>query len=251
MARLLFRSSLTSIVFVLSALAFAQAQSEDDSDVASEAATEQAAPAEDNSELVLEGVRVTGSPPLWRDAMQAFNVGDYKRAERKFRSYANDVGRAILLEPGTGTGTGSFVAAGLDGAPSVNRGPLATDRTDGGSRIATRRRGSNANVGLQAAARNYAIAHLWLGMSQIRQGELADAKRSLTTAIRYDDSLHDARMRLGLIGLLQDDLKQAERRLSQFESRCERQGCDGEDSLSVSYNTLAEAIETYKLIKPS
>ncbi len=230
-----------SLVLMTSASSPASAQTYQDD-------TEQAPRdiAEDSlSELVLDEVEIISGNPFWQRGIQAFNVGDYVRAQKHFTTFKNSLAPSVLLDPfTTGGANGLFFNAngflltnsGLEVNKNINRSGLPT-------RIG--RRPSNSEIGIQAARNGYSFASYWLGMAQVRQGNLAGAKRSMMEAIRYDKAFHDARMRVGLLNLLEDKPKLAKRRLHQIGGYCGGE-CTGSDKIGASYQRLKIAIEAYE-----
>ena len=202
--------------------------------------------------LVLEEVTVISGHYLWLKGAQAFAEGDYPEAEKHFTSLFNQIQPAVLLDPftaGGGFGTNFFNSSsffvpiiGFSTAKNLNSSGLPTRVGGVGQR-------SNKFIGVQGARLQFAFTSYWKGMAQIRQGDIESAKVSMMTAIRYNKSFHDARMRVGLINLLEGRPKLAKRRLTQLAGYCGGEPCRGEDKLSNAYTTLESAIDAYELAK--
>lgn len=194
----------------------------------------------------LPPVHVFGGPPKWKLGIEAFNAGEYKKAEQAFRSVRNQFGSVAV--------TASFdVSDVFNGNPitsSIARGsgtPLGSGRIGdvGPGRDRPASSLISTSIQLGNASESYALASYAVGVSLIKQGEYSEAKRFLSNAIGYDKRLYDARTRLGLIALLQDKPARADRQLRELQRWCQSYDCDGADELGRAVRTLRTAVETY------
>jgi len=213
-----------SLLFAVVSLSHGHTQSSDQSDDAT---------------LILPEIDVTSGPLDYRKGLRAFYDGDFVLAEKHFRRFRNQVeGGAVSIGP-LGSTNGQF--SGAEGTVGVvGRNLNAAGHP---TRILKRGRISNAQVGEQAQQYSYSVALYWVGMSQIRQGKYDDAEHVLTRALGYNKSLHDARLRRGLLRLLDGDRAGAQRDLEEFERWCSSLSCEENDELGLSYRTLKTALD--------
>lgn len=183
---------------------------------------------DDSSILVLPTQIVNAGPSSWSRGLQAYHAGNYAEAENEFRSSLN-----FYADTVSGTRFG-----GAEGIQELIR---AGTFSQTGSRINTNRRRSR---GVSTAERSLARSSYAVGAALIKQERYSDAKRYFSRAIGYDRYLHDARLRLGLIALAEDNLRGAERRLRQLNRFCRSLDCT-ESNLGHDINTLTDAIAVY------
>ena len=190
--------------------------------------------------IVITGNAVANS---WNKGLWAFQRGEYKLAELEFRSVNNAIrsvsldvaGRVNLFGSDTGVGVGNGVnplflgQIGLVTATESRRVRRRGPRTRGAS--------FQTNFEQEVSIASYAV-----GAALLKQEKYDEARRFFSSAVGNDKDNHDARMRLGLIALLQDDQKEARRRLRQLKNYCAALDCNGDNVLSVSVQTLERAI---------
>ena len=199
------------------------------------------------AERVLPEIIVRGGPAAWRRGLIAYYKGNYVEAERQFRSFRNALNQDLLdigdLNPGSSLAQGdrrTINAMLIFENPNV--------RISGSPRYVDRRARAAglAVVGVSNTENNFAQASYALGASLVKQGEFSEAKRYFSSALGRDRDLHDARLRLGLIALLEDNLPIAKRRLRELENYCQSYPCTGDSDLAISISTLRTAIEFYQ-----
>gem|GEM_PF-2280812 len=225
------------------------AQSPDETNASSE---ESDANAElSDFERVLPEVEVFGGPRLWRRGLEAYHNGDYPKAERLFKSYRNDLNGTLLdvnISANSSAGGGGVLetlnfnngtVVNNSGNSSAGLGPFSRIREN------ERKRNGRPQSGISLVEDSAAQASYAVGASLVQQGKYSEAKRFFSSAIGRDHTLHDARVRLGLIALLENDRRTAERRLGQLEGWCESTPCDGSGELAVAVQTLRHAISSY------
>ena len=202
-----------------------------------------------NFERVLPEVQVFGGPRSWRKGLEAYYSGDYPTAERHFKSFRNQLNSTLLdidfsdfeLDGGGGLGPRNFnnsvVFNSLSGRSQL--GAFSRIREN------ERQRERRPRAGISQLERNAAQASYAVGASLVQQGKYSQAKRFFSSAIGRDHTMHDARTRLGLIALIEDDRRTAGRRLGQLERWCDSTPCDGTGELAVAVQTLRNAISSY------
>ena len=85
------------------------------------------------------------------------------------------------------------------------------------------------------------------GLSEIKLGKISEAKKSLQQSLKHNEYNFDARMRLGLIYIQEDDFEGAAKQLEKLASlrkRCKIRKCDDMNYINDSAVTLARAITT-------
>lgn len=239
MARLeIYRAAATAGLMVIG-VCFVPAQAQTDSPA-------EAAPPALQTERLLPEVEIRGGPISWRKGLAAYNRGDYPEAERHFRSYRNQLGASILDINPNSVG-GGISTEGID---TVNFNPgLPVNRVSASSasriRENDRKRAGAPQVGVSVVEDSRARASYAVGASLLKQGKFIEARQYFASAVGQDHTLHDARLRLGMIALLENDRDEAARRLRQLENWCSSLTCDGTDELSTSVQTLRSAIELF------
>jgi tetratricopeptide (TPR) repeat protein len=208
--------------------------------------------------VVSEGTRNLGS----HDGMDAFFKGDFETAEieferefkslRRFQSarenaaidadlsadraaavgeFANSVG-ASVSSPGGAVQTPSTGAAANNTAISSN----FVNRRDEGRSILT-----DGEITYQ----DFAFTRYMTGLSEIKLGKYAEAKKSLKSSLYYDDSNYDARKRLGMLHILEDDFEGAAdhlEKLDKLRRKCNKKSCDDQDQIRDATRELAQQI---------
>ena len=206
-----------------------------------------APPETEQSDQVLPEIIVRGGPAAWQRGLIAFYEGDYVKAELEFRSFRNSLNRGLLdigdLNPS---------AANVEGERRTINQELvyqsADVRISGSPRYADRqaRAAGLAVPGVSHTENSFAQASYALGASLTKQGKFSEAKRYFSSALGRDRDLHDARLRLGLIALTEDEPRVAKRRLRELENYCGSYPCTGDSDLAVSIATLRAAIDDYE-----
>lgn len=213
--------------------------------------SELAAPEQNNAEdtapggdvtRTLDTIVVTASAGSsdWNRALEAFRLGEYELAERRFKAINNRLQVANLnvagqLEPlgpddGIGASASLFSSLGSIGE--------RIETLPGRRGARTRISGFRLSFQEEASRANHAV-----GASLLRQGEYKEAKRFFSAAVGADKYNHDARLRLGLIALLEGRTRHAKLRLRQLNGFCSALDCTGTDELSVSVQTLQRFVD--------
>jgi len=204
----------------------------------------------EEDERVLEGVTVIGNQN--DDAMAAFRRGDYATAEVEFLDNAScalrrernliasaetarlNAARAETFANATGTNSGASSRGAGAGTPVSSNTGLAA-----GDSVAAR----NLQKREDRTCEQRAFQIYMAGLSQIQLGKTDDALRNFERATVISKTLYDAHYRIGLIKLLQGDVKTAEKQLSKMEGilkRCRK--CDVREEIVASIDTLKGAI---------
>ena len=192
------------------------------------------APAVIEDEVIVEGVRRGAD-----DAMAAWLRGDYATAEIEFEKNFSRLKRfesirrsaieqnasdAIGGEINLGAGTGSGASA---------QGADAGGEPAGTSLVYTNQRfkPGDDDPNLISSGNDLGGQLYMAGMSELQLGKYAEAKESFERALFFNETLHDARLRLGLLAVQEGDMKEANKQLAKLEkglrgckSRCERFG---------------------------
>lgn len=182
-----------------------------------------------DADLVLPRQFITSGPASWQRGLIAYQQGNYEQAEYEFRKTVNRFNSSVL-------------GSRFGGAEGIQQLILAGNFSQTGSRI---RDQQNNRRGISAREDSLALASYALGATLIRQQRYNEARNHLSRALGYDKSLHDARLRLGLIALTNDDIREAKRRLRQLRGWCGGQRCEGQ-TLQRSVATLEDAIAIYE-----
>ena len=196
------------------------------------------APGEDvDVSRTLDTIVITASAQsnTWNRAVVAFRSGEYELAERLFKSINNRVQVANLnvagqLDP---LGTDDGIGASASIFSSLGSIGERVETIPGRRGARTRITGFRTSFQEEASRANHAV-----GASLLKQGEYKEAKRFFSAAVGADKYNHDARLRLGLIALVEGRTRHARRRLRQLNGFCSARDCTGTDELSVAVQTL-------------
>lgn len=208
-------------------------------------------------EVVVEGrANWTG-----HEGMSAFLSGDFAKAElifeREFISLkraengrynaANDAALSLSRSTNTSQGLNNSTAAASNGLgavspsgnlTSVNSTPNAN--TAGNSKI-----GRNILNDGKLTYQDFALTKYMSGLSEIKLGKYEEAKKSLESSLHHDKGNADARMRVGLLYLLENNYDRAADHLEALETqrvKCKRISCDEYDEIMEAASTLASEI---------
>lgn len=184
---------------------------------------------EEDDPLILERQEVITGPDTWLNGLDAYNAGDFKLAASEFKSVYNLFSDRVLATRFGGT----------DAAEVLFRiGNFDPSGTGIGQR--NRRLGGVSSIEASFAQSSYA-----LGATYVKLGQYEEAKSYFKKALAYDKSIHDARVRLGLIGLLDDNPKPAEQEIETLETWCESVSCRQDDNVGRSLAILRQALEAH------
>lgn len=210
-------------------------------------------------EIIANGTRITGQ----HDGMDAFFNGDFETAEIEFErefkglrrferareSAAEDAALSAdraQAQAEAGTNAGSSANSRGGGVESQSAGNAAAASSGVRSNFTSRRReGSMILTDGKVTYEDFGFTRYMSGLSEIKLGKYDEAKVSLKQSLRYDESNYDARMRLGLLYVMDDDFEEAAKQLEKIDKqrrRCQRLACDDLDSLNTSALELANQI---------
>lgn len=215
------------------------------------------APVED--EVIAFGTTVTGQ----HDGMDAFFRGDFETAEIEFeqefkglrrfeRSRESAAEDAALsadraqaqADAGTNVGTSANTRGG--GTPSQSASNALSANSGVTSNFVNRRgEGRSILTDGKVTYEDFGFTRYMSGLSEIKLGKFDEAKVSLKQSLRYDESNYDARMRLGLLYLMDSDFEKAAKQLEKIDKqrrRCERLSCDNAKTLREATLVLAKEI---------
>ena len=213
----------------------------------------------EEDEVVATGTRNWG----YHDGMKAFFDGDFEQAEiefeREFKSLkrfesarrnaaeqaqlnfdrsvlsasATNYGGSTIDTPGGTVSVQGDVTAAPPQVTLDNR--LLREEEDGKSIL------TDGKVMFQ----DFAFSRYMSGLSEIKLGKYAEAETSLKQSLKYDPNNHDARMRLGMLYVQQNDFDKAGKqleKLSKLLDRCKKRDCDLHDDIRASALGLADII---------
>jgi len=205
----------------------------------------------DEEEQVLDTVTVTG---VQQDAaMAAFRAGDYKTAEVEFLDNAQC---ALRRERNL---VASVETAQIDSARaetfanSVGANSGANRRGAGAGARPSSPTGLSANTGVSAkniqpdadrTCDHRGFQMYMAGLSQIQLGKTDAALRNFERATVSSKVLYDAHYKIGLIKLLQGDVRTASQELKKIERILERcRKCDARKEIVERRDHLSKAIK--------
>lgn len=196
------------------------------------------------------------------DGLKSFFDGDFEQAEiefeREFKSLkrgestkenaaidsALAYDRAVATAGATGSTAGN---SSIGGSVSieVNRGSVASNSGVSGGLKTTRETGRGVLTDGVVTYEDFAFSKYMSGLSEIQLGKYEEAKKSFKQSLRYYEKNYDARMRLGLINIKENDFKEAAKqlkKLNKMRQKCDKLDCDDALAIRVSTITLAKAI---------
>jgi len=259
--RLSISTALTVALLLTAPPSFAQI-SEDDSNNPSTAQTSNEMPSVETSvedEIISYGTIITGQ----HDGMDAFFRGDFETAEiefenefkglRRFESArenaANDAALSAdraEMQATAGNNLSSSVNSRNAGASSQSAGNALSANSGVTSNFISRRReGRTVLTDGEVTYEDFGFTRYMSGLSEIKLGKYDEARVSLKQSLRYDESNYDARMRLGLLAIMEADFEAAADQLEKIDKqrrRCLRLACDDLDSLRDATITLARQL---------
>ncbi len=116
-------------------------------------------------------------------------------------------------------------------------------------RLSNRYQASASLSGPGTLSRYYARINQIAGQSLIKQGDFEKARDRFMIAVRYDKRNFDARMRVGLLDLMKNDIESAEKHLAKLTQWCFGLPCDSDNELSQSIRTLRTLIYEQKALQ--
>ena len=196
------------------------------------------------------------------NGLKSFFDGDFEQAEiqfeREFKSLKrgesakenfgidSDLAfdRATNSADATGFTAGSgSIGGGVSIAPST--GGAVTSSTSSGSVKNSRATGRGVLTDGIVTYEDFAFSKYMSGLSEIQLGKYDEAKKSFKQSLRYYDKNYDARMRLGLISIKENDFKDAAKQLEKLDKmrkKCEKRKCSDASAIRKSTVELANAI---------
>lgn len=193
--------------------------------------------------------------------MDAFWSGDFEKAEFEFEKEFKSLRRAesarynaavsaqLGYERAEATALAG-VGGGGSGGPGGGPPPDATanftpDAGVSGNFSSRRVTGRNIlNDGI-LTDQDFALTKYMAGLSELQLGKYEEAKSSFKRSIDYDGGNHDARMRLGLLYIVERNYDKAADQLEAIEklrARCEKKECDTYDEILESAKILATSL---------
>ncbi len=198
-------------------------------------------------DVVIATGRVQGTDP----AMSAFINGDYETAEIEFKkNYSRLIRQENFKEQALlQTQNNAVTQQIIDGLPTSGSqgGQLTNSPTPNGFDVrglnqrAKREKDSETRIG---SGDNLGYQLYMTGMSQLQLKKYAEAKTSFKRAIRRTKSLHDARLRLGLLEMREGNIEGAQAqydKLLKAQKSC-KQRCDRVEAIELGVTVLGDAL---------
>ncbi|MEL7232767.1 MAG: tetratricopeptide repeat protein [Pseudomonadota bacterium] len=186
------------------------------------AIAQNAEPIED--EIIVEGERRGADP-----AMDAWLKGDYVTAEIEFEKNFSVLkkGQTRLrsaIEQNVSDAVGGQLNELANTGSGANAASAEASQTAFNSvaPITTNQRFKPEDENLISSGTDLGGQLYMAGLSELKQGKIDEAKESLKRALFYNETLHDARYRLGLIALGTGERDVAEEQLEKLETAWDR-----------------------------
>ncbi|MGJ8559201.1 MAG: tetratricopeptide repeat protein [Litorimonas sp.] len=210
-------------------------------------------------EVIARGTIITGQ----HEGMDAFFRGDFVTAEIEFEQEFKGLRRferaresaaedAVLsadraqAQADAGNNLSSSVNSRGGGAPAQSSSSALSANSGVTSNFINRRReGRTLLTDGKVTYEDFGFTRYMSGLSEIKLGKYEEAKVSLKQSLRYDESNYDARMRLGLLNIMDSDFESAADQLEKLDKqrrRCERIDCDDIQPLREATIELAKQI---------
>ena len=161
--------------------------------------------------------------------MSAWLKGDYVTAEIEFEKNFSILKRgqtrqrsAIEQNVSDAVGAQLNSLANTDSGASAGSADAGQTAFNTGAPITTNQRFKPEDENLISSGRDLGGQLYMAGLSELKQGKIDEAKISLERALFYNETLHDARYRLGLIALGSGERSVAEEQLDRLETALER-----------------------------
>jgi len=191
------------------------------------------------------------------DGLKAFFDGDFEQAEIEFENEYKSLKRyergresavqdAALATERTRMMAADRVIAGASSQDFTTVQPSVADSSSSSPNIIKKRGGGNTLLtDGKVTYEDFGFTRYMSALSEIKLGKFEEARDSLKTSLHYDETNFDARMRLGLLDIMDRDFEAAAKHLKKIDKqrrRCERQSCDDLDELRNAAVVLAEQI---------
>jgi len=193
--------------------------------------------------------------------MNAFLNGDFETAEIIFEKefislkrakngrYNTATDAALSQSRASNLGQATSNATSTASSSQGNSGTSA-NRTSGNSNVSgrsssRRKRGKNLLNDGVLSDQDFALTKYMSGLSELKLGKYDEAKKSLKSSLHYDRGNPDARMRLGLLYLKEDNYDKAADHLEELERRrvkCKKKNCHEYEELLTAASILAREI---------
>lgn len=220
--------------------------------------------AQDNSEqssdeideIIVEGIEGWGG----HEGMNAFLTGDFVTAEIEFERDFISLKRAdnarynAASEAGVASDTAAFNSPTFNSNTQSSSGGTSAPTFSGSNNFNVAQTGSFSTQGKREknilndgilSHHDFALTKYMSGLSEIQLGKYEEAKKSLKTSLSFLGSNHDARMRLGLIYLSENNFDKAATQLEKIDKirvKCRKRNCEDYDEIVESATTLASNI---------
>jgi tetratricopeptide (TPR) repeat protein len=191
------------------------------------------------------------------DGLKAFFDGDFEKAEIEFENEFRSLKRyergrenavqdaALAADRALMMADGGVTA----GASTRNGNPVLTPvfgNSSGAPNLIDKRGGGNTLLtDGKVTYEDFGFTRYMAGLSEIKLGKFEEARKSLETSLRYDESNFDARMRLGLLHVIDGDFEEAAKQLEKIDKkrrRCQRLACEDLETLNNAALELATQI---------
>jgi tetratricopeptide (TPR) repeat protein len=212
-------------------------------------------------EVISSGTIVTGQ----HDGMDAFFRGDFETAEieferefkglKRFESARENAAQDAVLSADralmqANAGDNAGAQAGAAGRGGGSSGSSSSGSTGSNSSVTSnfvsrRKEGRTILTDGKVTYEDFGFTRYMAGLSEIKLGKFDEARVSLKQSLRYDETNYDARMRLGLLNVMDADFEAAAKQLETIDKqrrRCERLSCDDLDALQKAAIVLAKQI---------
>ncbi len=208
-------------------------------------------------EIIVRGTTISDK----HEGLEAFRNGDFEKAEIEFeqefkslkRAKSNLENSAIAADISFDraqaqgqAGVGGLGSGGPGGGPPPSASAVATpDLGMTGNFKSKRSKGRFILNDGEVTQEDFAFTKYMSGLSEIKLGKYDEAKKSLKSSVNFDKSNYDARMRLGLLYVLENDFDKAADQLEALEklrTKCKAKMCEEYDDILSSARTLAKGI---------
>ena len=208
-------------------------------------------------EIIVEGKR------NWRGhkGMEAFWNGDFERSEIEFEkefkilkrresalfNLANDsaLSQERSLQQSQATQNNTSISGPSAAGAQSNPSSSAADLGLSGNYRSSKAIGRNILNDGKDTEYDFGFTKYMSGLSELQLGKYDEAKSSFKTAIHFDRKNFDARMRLGLLYVLEGNLDKAADQLEKIEKqrvKCKKKDCDRYLEIREAAATLASGI---------
>lgn len=195
------------------------------------------------------------------EGMSAFWSGDFETAEIEFEqefkslrraesarenaAYAADVGFDRAEATGQAS-IGGLGSGGPGGGPPPSAAGGGTPDLGLSGRFSNRREtGRNLLNDGKVTDLDFAFTKYMSGLSELQLGKYDEAKDSFKRSVNFDGSNYDARMRLGLLYIVERNYDKAADQLESLEKlrvRCKEKSCETYDEILEATSTLAKSL---------